>query len=177
MSQIDTLLDQNKEYVPTHQSPPPITGPEGARVPSPQTIIITCADPRVVPERFLRLEMPNTTSPTYPVVRVIGGRANRATVDILGLEALFGLDHIMIIHHTDCGLMHTTDEEIRTGLKPKFPGHQNLEGMKFGEIKDLKQSVVDDMNFLRRSPLIRKDIDIRGFIYGIEDGTLNEVTA
>jgi hypothetical protein len=83
---------------------------------------------------------------------VIGGRARHALVNIVGLDAVFGVDNLLIIHHTgkrsgqsvvptvltclsDCGLTHNTEESIQATLKDRFPHETaSIEGMAFGAI-------------------------------------------
>ena len=112
------------------------------------------------------------------MVRNIGGRTVRALTDIVGLDAVFGIKQVMVIHHTDCGMSQVTDEEIRQVTKGRVPekDHEEVDQWKFGEIKDLKQSVVEDMKVLKDSPFVRDEIVVRGFVFDIEDGTMEEVT-
>jgi hypothetical protein len=85
---------------------------------------------------------------------VIGGRARHALVNVVALDAVFGIDNVLIIHHTgkgycqsvvppvlmcasDCGLTHNTDESIQATLKDRFPNETaSIEGIAFGAIKE-----------------------------------------
>jgi carbonic anhydrase len=125
---------------------------------------------------YLR-ESPTLTSPEMPIVRNIGGRTIRAITDIVGLDAVFGIKQVMIVHHTDCGMTHGTDEGMRKVTKGRVPEkyHKEVDEWKFGEIKDLTQSVVEDIKVLKDSPFIRDEIVVRGFIFDVEDGGMEEV--
>lgn len=113
-----------------------------------------------------------------PIVRNIGGRTDRAITDIVGLDSVFGIKQVMVVHHTDCGMTLATDEQMRRVTKGRMPEqyHKEVDEWKFGEIKDLKQSVVEDMQVLKDNPFVRDEIIVRGFIFDIEDGSLSEVT-
>ena len=83
---------------------------------------------------------------------MIGGRVRHALVNIVGLDAVFGIDNLLIIHHTgkrcgqsivppvltcfsDCGLTHNTEESVQATLKDRFPDETaSIEGMVFGAI-------------------------------------------
>ena len=112
-----------------------------------------------------------------PIVRNIGGRSARAITDIVGLDAVFGIKQVMIVHHTDCGMTIGTDEEMRKVTKDRVPEnyHQEINEWKFGEITDLKESVVEDMKILKDSPYIRPETLVRGFIFDVENGGMDEV--
>ena len=112
-----------------------------------------------------------------PIVRNIGGRSGRAVTDIVGLDAVFGIRQVMVVHHTDCGMTHGTDEGMRKVTKARVPKiyHKEVDEWNFGEIKDLKESVLEDMKVLNDSPFVRDEIVVRGFIFDVEDGRMEEV--
>ena len=86
---------------------------------------------------------------------MIGGRARHALVNIIALDAVFGVDNVLIIHHTgkaayrsvvppvltslsDCGLTHNTDESIQATLKDRFPDETaRIEDIVFDAINKL----------------------------------------
>ncbi|KAK6442575.1 hypothetical protein LTR95_001198 [Oleoguttula sp. CCFEE 5521] len=132
-------------------------------------------DPRNVPETFLGFRQPDFDPIALPVVRVIGGRAKHAITNIVGLDAAFGVDTIFIVHHTDCGLTHNTDASLKSTLGDKFPGETaHIEELSFHPIAKLGESVIEDMRYLREHPRIKKDMTVRGFVYHIDSGLLEE---
>jgi carbonic anhydrase len=114
-----------------------------------------------------------------PIVRNIGGRSVRAIPDIVGLDAVFGIKQVMVLHHTDCGMSHGTEKGMKKVTKGRVPEkyHKEVDEMEFGSFTDVKQSVVEDMKVLKDSPFVRDEIVIRGFVFDIEDGTMEEVMA
>ena len=112
-----------------------------------------------------------------PIVRNIGGRTARAITDIVGLDAVFGIKQVMVLHHTDCGMTHGTEEGMREVTKGRVPEryHGEIDDWKFGSFTDVRQSVVDDMKVLKDSPFIREETVIRGFVFDIEDGRMEEI--
>lgn len=93
----------------------------------PQTIIVTCADPRVVPESIFQIQ----PSDNVLVFRTVAGHPQAAVNGILALDLALGIREILILHHTDCGSTMWTEESVREGLKGRCGG-QHLEGRVFG---------------------------------------------
>ncbi|KPI41961.1 uncharacterized protein AB675_5636 [Cyphellophora attinorum] len=148
---------------------------------------VTCADPRIIPESFLGFRLPNNspmgrlelTTSTYlaiPVIRVIGGRAIHAIENIVGLDAAFGVDTVVLVHHKDCGLTHFDEARLKATLRKRFPEQgAMIETIAFGAIGKLGQSLVDDAVFIKQHPLVRGEVVVKGFMYDIEGGLLEEV--
>ncbi|KAJ9656230.1 hypothetical protein H2198_005081 [Neophaeococcomyces mojaviensis] len=92
---------------------------------------------------------------------------------------MFTLDEIAIVHHTDCGTLHFTNE----GLSEKVKGTvdkarwADIEKIDFGANKDIKESVKDDLDWLRENPLIREELKkgCKGFVLDIKTGKVAEV--
>lgn len=82
----------------------------------------------------------------------------------------------MIIHHTDCGTTHFTNEQVRGVVITRDP-EAKVENVDYGEIRDLPKSVVRDVKFLRGRKEVRSELKekIRGFLYDIETGELGEI--
>jgi len=106
-----------------------------------------------------------------------GGRVFDAIRSVVLLQNLATPGAIVVIHHTDCGVTHTSDAEIRKELKELAPQESSsIETMKFGEIKNsIEDSVREDVEILKASPLIKKDIQIIGLKYDIKTGLLENV--
>jgi carbonic anhydrase len=89
-------------------------------------------------------------------------------------EQLLGTTSIIVIHHTDCGMLTFSNEDLHSKLKQEL--HANADNIDFLPFKNLEQSVRDDVAFLRNSPLIPQNIDITGFIYDVKSGKLLPVS-
>ncbi|KAJ7739985.1 carbonic anhydrase [Mycena maculata] len=130
-------------------------------------------NPRLIPEQyfgFSRGEM--------PVIRVAGGRAQDALRSLLVLEAALGLGQIIIVHHTDCGMMHLTDAGIKAFFKEKCPHKSaDLDAMDFDAIVDgdLQKSVRTDIGLLKESPYFSKDLVVTGMIFDMNTGKVQMV--
>ncbi|KAH8691625.1 carbonic anhydrase [Talaromyces proteolyticus] len=106
------------------------------------------------------------------VIRNAGGRVSDALRSIVISQQLLGTREIVIVHHTDCGMLTFSDEDIRTKIKSGLK--QNVDHIAFLPFKDLKQSVLDDIQILKDSPLVL-DVPITGYIYEVETGKIVKV--
>jgi carbonic anhydrase len=88
-------------------------------------------------------------------------------------QHLLGTEEIVLLHHTDCGMLTFTDEdfaqkmEAETGTRPEWRAHS---------FKDLDQDVRDTVQRIRESPFIPRTDKVRGFVYEVETGRLREVS-
>lgn len=138
--------------------------PPGRRV-----AVLTCMDARLDPSKFLGLEEGDAH-----VIRNAGGRASAdALRSLIISQQLLGTQEVVVIHHTDCGMLTFSNEELRGRLKERFnadPGDTD-----FLPFADLVKSVRDDVAEIRRSPFILKGIPVSGFIYDVRTGRLQAV--
>jgi carbonic anhydrase len=87
-------------------------------------------------------------------------------------QRLLGTEEIMLIHHTDCGMLTFTDDELRrqiqdeTGVKPSWAAEA---------FDDLEEDVRQSIARIEASPFIPRKDKIRGFVYEIETGRVREV--
>jgi len=126
-------------------------------------------DARILPARALGLEEGDAH-----VIRNAGGRAADALRSLIISEQLLGTTHIVVIHHTDCGMLTFSNQDLRTKLQQEL--HANADNIDFLPFSNLEQSVRDDVTFLRNSPFIPQSIDISGFVYDVNTGKLLPVT-
>lgn len=136
--------------------------------PARKVAVLACMDARLDPARVLGLEEGDAH-----VIRNAGGRAADALRSLVISEQLLGTNTIVIIHHTDCGMLTFTDEVIHDKLKQEL--HADADHIAFLPFKNLEQSVRDDIAFLKSTPLIPEHIEIKGFIYDVSTGKLHAV--
>ena len=163
MSTTDELLRNNERYANSFDKgdlPMP---------PAKQIAIVTCMDARLSPYVMLGLSEGDAH-----VIRNAGGVITDDEIRSLMIsQRLLGTREVMLIHHTDCGMLTFSDEELReqiqqeVGIKPHFP----LE-----TFADLEEDVRQSIKRIEASPFIPHKDSLRGFIYEVETGRLREVT-
>ena len=162
MSATDELLANNAEYAEKFDKgglPLP---------PAKKVAIIACMDARVMPALILGLKEGEAH-----VIRNAGGVVTDDEIRSLAIsQRLLGTEEIILIHHTDCGMLTFNDDEFRqaiqadTGIKPTWSAEA------FGDLEgDVRQSIAR----IKASPFIPRK-NVRGFVYEVETGKLREVS-
>lgn len=164
MSATDEFLANNQHYT-EHFDKGGKPMPPGKKI-----AVVACMDARIETGRLLGLEEGDAH-----VIRNAGGVVTDDVIRSLAIsQRLLGTQEIMLIHHTDCGMLTFTDDAVKaqmeadTGLRPPFA----LEAF-----KDPAEDVRQSMRRIRHSPFVPHKDAVRGFVYHVEDGTLEEITA
>jgi carbonic anhydrase len=89
---------------------------------------------------------------------------------------LLGTREIMIINHTDCGMLRFTDNELEQRLRTET-GQAPIAPAKFYSFTDATENTKEQMQKARSHPWISQDVPIRGFVYDVHTGRLSEVNA
>jgi carbonic anhydrase len=163
MSVTDELLKSNESYASGFSKG------DLAMPPARKTIVVTCMDARLLPSRFLGLEEGDAH-----VIRNAGGRVQDALRSIVISQRLLGTNEVLVIHHTDCGMQTFKNEDLYAKVEQDLGA--DASGIDFLPFPDLEQSVRDDVEFLKSSPLVPDDISIRGFVYDVKSGKVSEVS-
>ena len=159
MSVADEFRKANEGYAANFQKGD-LPMPPGRHV-----AVLTCMDARIDPARALGLEEGDAH-----VIRNAGGRAVDGLRSLIISEQLLGTNEIVVIHHTDCGMLTFSNDDLRAKVKQDL--HADADNIDFLPFSDLEQSVRDDVAFLRNSPFIPDNIEISGFIYDVKSGKL-----
>ncbi|KAF2646853.1 carbonic anhydrase [Massarina eburnea CBS 473.64] len=169
------LLQRNKNNLPPYITPPPIQFLETPQKKENGAIfIISCSDPRIEPADFLGL-----IKGEAGVIRVAGGRVEGQVLrglEIMGSIAPIGL--VVVMHHSDCGGLYRTDEDVGMILAERNPGHVHVvEGKVFGTFGKLglEGSIVDDVEKIKAWPFLPKFAAVKGYAFITETGELKEV--
>ncbi len=163
MSALDDLLAANERYAASFSNSD-LPAPPARKV-----AVLTCMDARLDPEKFLGLEEGDAH-----VIRNAGGRASDDAIRSLVISyKLLDTREFLVIHHEDCGMMTHTNEQIREILRRDL--NADASGIDFLPFSDLDESVREDVQTVRSSPLIADDIAVRGFVYDVKSGRLREV--
>src|SRR5262249_33980564 len=107
------------------------------------------------------------------VIRNAGGSAREALGSLVVSQRLLGTREVANVSHTDCGLLGVTNEDLREKVRQDLGA--DASAIDFLPFSSLGDAVRDDVRFLRSSPLIAKDVLVRGFIYDVKWGQLREV--
>jgi carbonic anhydrase len=163
MSATDDLLRNNQAYAEAFDKgdlPLP---------PSKGVAVVACMDARLNVYGMLGLQEGDAH-----VIRNAGGVITDDEIRSLAIsQRLLGTREIMLIHHTDCGMLTFTDDELKqqiqdeAGIKPHF----SMESF-----SDLEADVRQSIARIQASPFIPHQDAVRGFVYEVETGRLREVT-
>jgi carbonic anhydrase len=163
MSVTDELIQNNESYASGFSKG------DLAMPPAKKTIVVTCMDARILPSRILGLEEGDAH-----VIRNAGGRVQDALRSIVISEQLLGTNEVLVIHHTDCGMLTFKNEDLYGVVKENLGA--DASDIDFLPFPDLEQSVRDDVEFLKSSPLVPDEVSIRGFVYDVHNGKVTEVS-
>jgi carbonic anhydrase len=164
MSVIDELLAANERYASALGE---VATP--ALPPSRRVAIVTCMDARLLPARFLGLEEGEAH-----VIRNAGGRTPEALRSLVISQRLLGTNAVAVMQHTDCGMLTFKNEDLYAKVKEDLG--EDASHIDFLPFPDLEQNVREDVAFLKSSPLIPEEIEIRGFVYDVHTRRLTPVT-
>jgi len=163
MSTTDELLENAKSYAASFDKgdlPLP---------PARKIAILACMDARLNPYGLLGLQEGDAH-----VIRNAGGVVTDDEIRSLAIsQRLLGTKEIILIHHTDCGMLTFTDDGFRSdiqaeiGIKPEWAAEA---------FPDLEADVRQSLARIEASPFIPKKDAVRGFIYEVETGNLREVS-
>jgi carbonic anhydrase len=163
MSVTDDLLRNAEEYAKSFDKSD-LPMPPGKKV-----AVVACMDARLIPTRVLGLDEGDAH-----VIRNAGGVVTDDGIRSLAIsQRLLGTEEIILIHHTDCGMLTFTDDDFRnsiqeeTGIKPEWAAEA---------FSDLEADVRQSIARIKASPFIPRKDSVRGFVYEVETGRLREVT-
>jgi len=161
MSVTDELIANNAEYAASFSGPLPLP-------PAKHVAVVACMDARLNVYGALGLHEGEAH-----VIRNAGGVVTEDEIRSLAIsQRLLGTEEIILIHHTDCGMLTFTDDEFRksiqdeTGIKPSWAAEA------FGDLDaDVRQSIAR----IQASPFIPRKDSVRGFVFDVATGRLTEV--
>jgi carbonic anhydrase len=164
MSVIDEALSANAT-IANHYDP------DSVKPPAPKIAIVTCADPRLSNiGRMLGL-----TEDDVDMIRNFGTVIDDDAVRSLILSTrLIGSREIMIVNHTDCGMLRFTDEEMEERLR-KATGQAPIAPARFYSFTDAEQNTKEQIQKARSHPWISQEVPIRGFVFDVHTGRVSEV--
>lgn len=135
--------------------------------PAKKVAVVVCMDARIDPNAVLGLSEGDAH-----VIRNAGGRAQDSLRSVIISQLLLGTREIVVVHHTDCGMLTFSDEQLKEIILRETG--ESVDNFSFLPFKDLEQSVRDDVKFFQESPLVM-DVPVTGYIYDVHKGTIREV--
>ena len=155
MSQIDELVAANAAHAA-------VRGPSGDAPPRRRLTVLTCMDARIDPLALFGLREGDAQ-----ILRNAGARVTDDVLRGLALSAhVMGVDTVVIVHHTRCGLLDTTEEDLRatTGADAEFL-----------VIHDHGDALRDDIDALAATEFLAPLREIAGFVYDVDTGAVTEL--
>jgi len=157
----DELVNNNRAYAAAYTPDLPLP-------PRRQLAVVSCMDSRLDTFAMLGLDIGDAH-----IIRNAGGVVTDDVIRSLTIsQRKLGTREIVLIHHTDCGALTFTDDELRaqllaeTGLKPAWSPES---------FTDLDADLRQSMERIRRSPFLVDATQVRGFVFDVHTGELREV--
>jgi carbonic anhydrase len=164
MGVIQRFIDRNKEFANKFRHG------DKAMPPAQHLAVLTCMDARIHPEQALGCEIGDAH-----MIRNAGGRASDDAIRSLVISTtLLGTEEFAVIHHTDCGMLTFTNEDLRKKLADERGA--DASGIDFLPFGDLEQSVRDDVATIQASPLLPDGIEVTGWVYDVKTGKISPVS-
>jgi carbonic anhydrase len=163
MSVTDELLENAKGYAEGFDKGD-LPMPPGRKI-----AIVACMDARLNPYGLLGLQEGDAH-----VIRNAGGVITDDEVRSLAIsQRLLGTEEIVLIHHTDCGMLTFTDDEFKRSIQDELGIKPEWAAEAFPDVdEDVRQSLAR----VNASPFIPKKDSVRGFVFEVESGNLREVS-
>jgi carbonic anhydrase len=163
MTVIDEVLEANEIYARSHELRRLTPRPER------KLAVLTCMDTRLS-IRTLGLKIGDAH-----IIRNAGGIVTDDTLrSLIVSHHLLGTEEFMVINHTDCGLMQTTELDLRTSIQNRT-GTAAVSPSFFYAFENLDENVRHQLQKLRTHPWIPSTVSIRGFVYDVTTGRLREI--
>jgi carbonic anhydrase len=163
MSVIDEVLAANDVYAQTHELRRLTPRPER------KLAILTCMDTR------LSIRTLGLKTGDAHIIRNAGGIVTDDSLrSLLISHHLLGTEEFMVINHTDCGLMHTSEQDLRTRIQNRA-GTAAIAPAFFYAFQNIDENVRHQLQKLRTHPWIPQSVAVRGFVYDVSTGRLREI--
>jgi carbonic anhydrase len=164
MSVIDEVLVANQLYARTHELRKLTPRPER------KLAVLTCMDTR------LSIQTLGLKAADAHIIRNAGGIVTDDTLrSLLISHYLLGTEEFMVINHTDCGLMHTNEQDLRTRIQNRA-GTAAVSPSFFYAFQNIEENVRNQLQKLRSHPWVPQSVAVRGFVYDVTTGLLREIS-
>jgi carbonic anhydrase len=158
----EDYLGNNAQYASNFNGPLPLP-------PSKHVAVLACMDARLDVYRILGLNEGEAH-----VIRNAGGVVTDDVIRSLAIsQRLLGTQEIILIHHTDCGMLTFTDDDFKRDIQTEIGVKPSWATEAFA---DLTEDVRQSLRRIENSPFVTKHVSLRGFVFDVGTGKLNEVT-
>ena len=162
MTVTDELIENSRNYAQTFDKG------DLALPPAKKVAVVACMDARLIPTRVLGLNEGDAH-----VIRNAGGVITDDEIRSLAIsQHLLGTEEIVLIHHTDCGMVTFTNEQFRAKLREASGQEPSWDAEAFS---DIDENVRESIRRITDSPFVPHK-NVRGFVFDVKDGSLREVT-
>ena len=166
----DQYLSNNQHYASGEALHKPHYPGKQRIQPAKRVAVVACMDARLDVEDLLGLQ----TGDAH-IIRNAGGVVTDDTLRSLVISHyLLGTEEFMVINHTDCGLMHATEQDLRTRIQNRT-GTAAVAPSFFYAFQNLDENVRHQLQKLRTHPWIPREVAVRGFVYDVVTGLLREI--
>ena len=162
MTVTDEFVQANQAYQSGFEGPLPLP-------PARKVAVVACMDARLDPAKILGIAEGDAH-----VIRNAGGVVTEDALRSLAIsQNLLGTEEIVLVHHTDCGMVTFSDDEFRqrleseTGIRPAWAAEA---------FPDAAEDVRQGIRRIAANPFIPRKEKVRGFVFDVATGQLNEVT-
>jgi carbonic anhydrase len=164
MTIIDRVVEANSVYAKNYT-------PALGKRPAPKIAVVTCMDPRLS-------DLPGILGLPESDIDVIRTGGPAVTEDVLAelivSNRILGTTEILLLNHTGCGFTTFTDGELNARLTAST-GDASPAPMRFFSFRDPEQNTREQIEKVKAHPWISKDVPVRGFVFDVETGLLQEV--
>jgi len=162
MSVIDDCLRNNRAFAADLTEPPPHLPP------AKHIAVVVCMDARLNTRALLGL-----ADGDAHVIRNAGGVVTRDVIrSLIVSQRLQGTREVMLIHHTDCGMLKFKEDDLRRQLREEAGSEPEFSMRTF---IDLEADIRESIERIKACPYLPHRDEVRGFVYDVDTGLLHEV--
>ncbi|ERF69548.1 hypothetical protein EPUS_01878 [Endocarpon pusillum Z07020] len=147
--------------------------------PAKKYLVVTCMDARIDPAAAFGISLGDAHVIRNMMFTQAGASASDALRSIIISQQLLGTNSVLLIKHTGCGMLTFENRDIyqviNRNLGQGATGELEAQSFDFQPFPDLEGAVREDVEFLRKSQLVAKGVEVSGWVYEVESGRVRKV--
>lgn len=163
LSQIESIKSENFKFAESFKDgnlPIP---------PSKKVAVLACMDVRLLVDKLLGLKIGEAH-----IIRNAGGIATEDVIRSLIIShELLGTQEIVIVNHTDCGMVTFKDQDLQNKLAEKYK--LNASDINFHTFANVEDNVREQIKQIKSNPFLSEIASVTGFVYDVSSGKINEI--